>query len=456
MTRLPLSAEADADDLQTTPLAHLLLDLLGARRTGTLLVRAADGAMLAAIRVDDGRPMAVLAEETGARRVTEVLIPLCGLAEGRLEFVDGRDLVGGDGLRAAGPIDPVPMIVAAMRKTLREDAAERSMKIAARSLIELRVGLDLGRYAFDAEELLVVRGLAQGAAELDELNSRTQVPPELMRRVLYVLHITRGVVMSPLHRTISGVVSQAPPLTGASLPPSASRRPPFAGSSSGRPASGTYSQRPGAAARSSRPASASSQLPRRPESLPAQRQSLPAGRTSQTPRPFGALESGPLAMPRSSTRPDDARAQRDHVEALWQRAKLLSQRGDHAEALRVAHQAVKLGEPSPADEGLLGWLMYQHGGARQTADRHVWKCLNHALERDPLCEEALYYRGLVLSLTGHAERAQGHFERVLMLDPKHVGAQREIRIYQMRREHERQQSGFLHRLLGARSKAKGE
>jgi tetratricopeptide (TPR) repeat protein len=212
------------------------------------------------------------------------------------------------------------------------------------------------------------------------------------------------------------------------------------------------SQRPGAYSEQTR-APVSSQ---RPGAYSQQSQSIPASpRSSLTPLPFGALATEPPGAARAGSLPPSAeRTAKENAEALWQQAKTLSRREQHEAALRAAHSAVKLGPPSPGREAFLGWLIYQHDGAGPVANSHVWRCLNRALKRDPLCEEALYYKGLVLARTGEAEQAYAHFQRVLMLDPKHGGAEREVRIHEMRRDHERQQSGFLRRFLSTRPGAK--
>jgi tetratricopeptide (TPR) repeat protein len=416
MTRLPISLETNADDLRTMPFGHVLLDLFETRRTGTLLVYAVDDALRAAIRVEAGRPTGVLAAENGERKVTDVLMPLCAEIEGRFEFLEGQDLVGSDGLMAAGPIDPLPMVMAAARDALREDVVVQVMRLISRSLIKLSPGLDARRYGFTVEERLVLRGLEQGPIELDELRAKTQASDDVIRRVLYVLRITRGIGLLPLNRSASGTVFTAPALTAPSNRPSVPARPPS-------PSSGVQSLRPSA--------------------VQALRASLP-------PRAFPSPASTPVTAPQSGAASQEDRSPKERAEALWQQAKALSRRGQHEAALRTAHSAVKLGAPSPAREALLGWLIYQHAGGGETANPAVWKCLNHALKRDALCEDALYYKGLVLGRIGQADHAYAHFQRVLMLDPKHSGAEREIRLHEMRRDQERQQSGFLRRLLSSR------
>jgi hypothetical protein len=446
MTRRHATTEASASDLRTRPFGHVLLELFDARSTGTLLVYAADDALDAAIRIEAGRPTAVLTAEQGERRVSDILMPLCARIEGRFDFLAGQDLVGDDGLVAAGAIDPLPMVVAAARAELRADLVAQVMRLVSRSLIRLAAGVDLKRYGFTVEERLVLRGL-EGAVELEELRARVAVPDDVVQRVLYVLRMTRGITLSPLTRTVSGTEFQAAPLASASSAPSV--RPPRA---SANPPS-RHSSAPVQPQRPSTPASRQSSAPVQP-----QRPSTPASpRSSLTPSPFGELELEPAAARRTSSSPSSSGpTPKESADALWQQAEKLSQREQHDAALRAAHSAIRLGTPSPEREAFLGWLIYQHDGAGPTANPHVWKCLNHALKRDPLCEDVLYYKGLVLGRTGDPENAYAHFQRALMLDPNHEGAQREVRIYDMRREHERQQSGFLRRLLSTRPGAKTE
>ena len=187
--------------------------------------------------------------------------------------------------------------------------------------------------------------------------------------------------------------------------------------------------------------------------------SRPINENSQAPvassRPPVRANSGPITVPPDSKRPlpdFEERERRSEAEALWLQAESLSRRAEYDAALRIAQRALKVITPPPAREALLGWLMYQHAGAGTEVHPHVWTCLNRALKRDPLCEDALYYKGAVLGLSGSADQAQAHFERVLMLNPKHGEAEREVRLYEMRRQNERN-SGFLSRFLSKPPKA---
>jgi tetratricopeptide (TPR) repeat protein len=144
---------------------------------------------------------------------------------------------------------------------------------------------------------------------------------------------------------------------------------------------------------------------------------------------------------------------REYAEAQWRKAEALARRGEFEHALEDARTAVKLGQPSPEHDAMLGWLILQHANGAKHVHQHVFRCLDRAFKRDPLCEQVLYYKGLVLNLLGETEQAQAHFQRVLMLKPQHADAAREVRIYEMRKTHARTESGFLRRLLTGKPKA---
>jgi hypothetical protein len=166
---------------------------------------------------------------------------------------------------------------------------------------------------------------------------------------------------------------------------------------------------------------------------------------SDNPRAF---RSDPLSsLPPNAT---DREVRREQAETLWRRAEAMAKRSEHDAGLQTAREAMRLGYSRPEHDALLGWLIFQHGGGDPSVMPHVWKCLDRALKRDSLCEQALYYKALVLNLTGQAEQARVHLQRVLMLNPDHAEAAHELRIYELRRAHEQQQSGFLRRLLGGK------
>jgi hypothetical protein len=143
---------------------------------------------------------------------------------------------------------------------------------------------------------------------------------------------------------------------------------------------------------------------------------------------------------------------REQSEVLWAKVDTFAIRSEFGAALEVAREAATVFPPTPEHDAMVAWLMLQHGGCHESVQPQVMRCLDRAHRRDPLCEQVIYYKGLVFNLIGDIEQAHEEFQRVLMIKPDHAGANREIRIYEMRKAHARTESSFLRRLLTGRPK----
>src|SRR5262245_9522668 len=189
MNHLPIDTQTRAHDLRTVSFAQLLIELYEADAYGTLFVFGKDDGLRAAVHFEAGRPAAALAEHD-ARDLQTILIPLCAWTEGRFEFQAGKDHVADDGLRAPSPIDPLRLITAAARGPLREDVVEQSITLIGDNAMRLAQRLDVKRYAFSAQEAMVLSALDQTPLSIEELRTRVTVSERVMRRVLYVLLLT--------------------------------------------------------------------------------------------------------------------------------------------------------------------------------------------------------------------------------------------------------------------------
>jgi hypothetical protein len=58
--------------------------------------------------------------------------------------------------------------------------------------------------------------------------------------------------------------------------------------------------------------------------------------------------------------------------------------------------------------------------------------LDDAINQDAYCERAYFYRGVLQKRLGNGPAAFKDFGHVVRINPKHVDAQREIRIFEMR------------------------
>jgi curved DNA-binding protein CbpA len=119
------------------------------------------------------------------------------------------------------------------------------------------------------------------------------------------------------------------------------------------------------------------------------------------------------------------------ASAAFQRAEVLLKRNNVAAAEAEARQALA-DAPEEADHiALVAWL------DSQKPDANLLLCvqaLDRALAHHPKHIRALWYRGQLYKRLNKVSRAMRDFRFIVEeVDPKHVDAQREIRIYNMRR-----------------------
>jgi curved DNA-binding protein CbpA len=114
----------------------------------------------------------------------------------------------------------------------------------------------------------------------------------------------------------------------------------------------------------------------------------------------------------------------------FQKAEVFIKRNNLAAAEVEARQALS-DDPDQADHiALVAWLAAQKSDANVEASI---KELDRALMIQPTNVRVLWYRGQLYKRIGKLGRAMRDFRYVVERDPRHVDAQREIRLYNMRR-----------------------
>lgn len=103
---------------------------------------------------------------------------------------------------------------------------------------------------------------------------------------------------------------------------------------------------------------------------------------------------------------------------------------------RVAEATAEQLASADADDAdalaLVAWAATLAGEASEDTLREALPLLDRAVNRDRDCERALYYRGSLHKRLGSGAQAYRDFSRVAARNPRHVDAQREIRIFEMR------------------------
>jgi hypothetical protein len=418
--------------VRAAPLLESLLRLFEERWEGTLLVHDHADERLAAIRLNAGVATAGRLEGKAAG-LMERLLPLCACMDGRLEQLDRIDLVGSGPHVAAGPVDPVPLVLAAARASMCEPLVDEAIEVVGQDMLKLCPRTDLRRYGFEPQEQQAVAALALEPVGFDQLLERALVPPPVLRRLVYVLLLTRGVTLVPAFRRIgSGAIAHEEQLATA-RPPARQDEPTAVVSLQ------PLARQPVAETRSVRPIRAT-YLEYRDSSLPRVRCERPVGSGPPPADPYHVRnpDNGTLSVPpsRASGPPSGVScssvpapfdpASADDADMHFRAAEVLLQRGDCRRAVLAAQKAMKLAPPRPEQRALYAWLLYQRSGAGAEVLPPVWDHLERALHADPDCAAAHRYMGALLGRTGQVEQARAHFQHALQLDSGDLDSEREL------------------------------
>jgi cytochrome c-type biogenesis protein CcmH/NrfG len=126
--------------------------------------------------------------------------------------------------------------------------------------------------------------------------------------------------------------------------------------------------------------------------------------------------------------------------AAFQRAEVLLKRHDFAGAEAEARAAME-DDPEQADyKALYAWVCAQH--PRESYADEI-SLLNEALVAEPTNQRALWYRAQLFKRIGKGKRAARDFRALLELNPKHLDAQREVRLQDMRRSQPKEVKGIF-------------
>ena len=118
----------------------------------------------------------------------------------------------------------------------------------------------------------------------------------------------------------------------------------------------------------------------------------------------------------------------------FQKAEVLMKRNNSIAALEEARKALEL-DPSQADYiALLAWIESTQLNAN--LDELLLR-VEKAQRMEPNNTRIRWYRGSLLKRLGKNGKAVGEFRFIVENDPRHVDAQREIRLYEMRKAEQR-------------------
>ncbi|MEO6600581.1 MAG: DnaJ domain-containing protein [Polyangiaceae bacterium] len=118
----------------------------------------------------------------------------------------------------------------------------------------------------------------------------------------------------------------------------------------------------------------------------------------------------------------------------FQKAEVLMKRNNTLAALEEARRALEL-DPSQADYiALLAWV---ESSQLNPNLEDILARIEKAQRMEPNNTRIRWYRGSILKRLGKTGKAVGDFRFIVENDPRHVDAQREIRLYDMRKAEQR-------------------
>lgn len=431
--------------LAETPLCHVALYLYRRTNSGTLVI---DGGKRTEVRIRFARGRPIAARMPFAREgLLACLLPLCGLRAGVFEFFED-DLVGDGEDVVQGVVDPYEMISASLEDHARDDMVDELLGRFASTKLRIQPGRDLDRLRLSGRDKTLIELIRAAPATPRELIEQAPIPKLRTRRVLYALLATH--MVSPHQDREDAAYRSQVDLNaeGASLPindMAATSAPAWQRLASLRPGSGpgngatssggtAPALRGGASLRAPAPAPASINAPKFPSSIRAPERGPNTSLRPPGPPSMQAPASAPPAARVGGSisgrpAPDDYMGNVRFVEQLLMR-------GRNDEALETLDKLLSAKKDASELLGLRALALFEKHRASDDVmiPKPVTDAIKQALENDPDNTRALFTRGLVFKRSGDAKKALAYFKRVAQLDPRHLEAQREVRLAKLRSE----------------------
>lgn len=140
---------------------------------------------------------------------------------------------------------------------------------------------------------------------------------------------------------------------------------------------------------------------------------------------------------------------------LLERARVQLRKRQLPEAEQLLDAALEADEELLTAVALRAWVRAERLGTHpnlergETSEQYVAQldALDGVLTRDPKFIEGRYYRGQLLKRSGYVAEALRDFQVILTLNPRHLDAKRELRLYNLREERRKANKGFMRRLM---------
>ncbi len=168
-----------------------------------------------------------------------------------------------------------------------------------------------------------------------------------------------------------------------------------------------------------------------------------------------AMVQGPIPAPVPATLPPPPHEQNKAYHALqalhaMQRAEYFLERHKMLEAEAEAKVALEHNPTQSECRALYAWIQSCRLGEGSDLPK-ILEVMTEALEQNPVDETIRFRRARLLSRLGNVDEAMRDFRLIVELNPRHIDAQREIRLWELRHGGKRSLSGEFTRPVGIRA-----
>jgi len=117
----------------------------------------------------------------------------------------------------------------------------------------------------------------------------------------------------------------------------------------------------------------------------------------------------------------------------FEKVEVLVRRRDWESALDLIENAIRMDAEDANYHAIKGWILFnKHSGSADAPFGEIMESVNRALQLQPQCERAFFYKGMILKHQGMEDHAIRFFSKAAKLNPKNLDAVREVRLAGMR------------------------
>ncbi|NPC86588.1 DnaJ domain-containing protein, partial [Pyxidicoccus fallax] len=151
----------------------------------------------------------------------------------------------------------------------------------------------------------------------------------------------------------------------------------------------------------------------------------------KTPAPTSPAAANARTAGRPDSSPDD----------LYKMGEVFFRKRDFTTALDHYERAYSM-DPKPLYLAARAWAIYMDP-ARKADVPKAKQLMADAVRADPNCDRAHYQLGVIARVEGDMDRAERHFREAVRANSKHLEANQELRLIEMRKKNPPKKGGFF-------------